>query len=111
MGSGLMTMAHRIGQVISQRAPLMIIDEDRAVPNLLVRSCIQHGEVTPLAGILSRERTKPGDTTLIFAACALDTLIAQADRILFLDRHTATAIDRGRFRSMVRESLLRIVEG
>ena len=111
MDSGSMTMAHRIGQVISRRSPLLIIDGDRAAPNLLVTSCIQQGEVTPLAGILSRERAKMGDTTLLFAACALDTLIAQADRILLLDRHAATAIDRGKFRSMLQESLLRISDG
>ena len=44
-------------------------------------------------------------------AGALDMLVAQADRILILDRRAATAIDRGRFRTMVRESLLRIAEG
>jgi hypothetical protein len=38
-------------------------------------------------------------------------LVAQADRILILDRRAATTIDRGRFRTMVRESLLRIAEG
>lgn len=110
MCSGSMTMAHRIGQVISRRAPLLIIDEDRSAPNLLVKSCVQQGEVTPLAEILSSERTKMSETSLLFAACALDILIAQADRIMLLDRHVATAIGRGRFRSMVRQSLLRAAD-
>ena len=34
-----------------------------------------------------------GDTSLVFAACAMDTLIAQADRIMVLDRHEAKAIE------------------
>jgi predicted ABC-class ATPase len=49
-----------------------------------------------------------GETTLVFAACALDTLVAQADRIMVLDRHVARAVDRDDFRMKVAESLERI---
>ncbi len=98
MGSGSMTMAHQIQNAVARHAPLLIIDEDRAAPNLLVKSCLQKEEVTPLAEILSRERGLIGHTALVFAACAMDTLIAQADRILVLDRHVAKGIDPPEFR-------------
>jgi len=35
----------------------------------------------------------------------MDTLVAQADRIMVLDRHEASAIDREVFRHRVAESL------
>jgi uncharacterized protein len=41
MGSGSMTMACQVQEAIARGAPLLIIDEDRAAPNLLVRSCLQ----------------------------------------------------------------------
>jgi predicted ABC-class ATPase len=104
MGSGSMNMAYQVQRAIERRTPLLIIDEDRAAPNLLVRSCIQSGEVTPLSEILCRDRGKMGETTLIFAACAMDTLVAQADRIMLLDRHVAHAVDRGIFREKVAAS-------
>lgn len=107
MGSGSMTMAHQIQTAIARHAPLLIIDEDRAAPNLLVRSCLQKEEITPLAEILAHERGTMGDTALVFAACAMDTLIAQADRIMVLDRHEASAIDPGVFRRMLAESLMK----
>jgi hypothetical protein len=106
MGSGSMTMAYQVQRAIARGVPLLIIDEDRAAPNLLVQSSLQTGEVTPLSGILARDRGRMGKTTLVFAACAMDTLVAQADRILVLDRHVAAAIDRGAFRRRVRETLL-----
>jgi len=53
----------------------LIIDEDRAVSNLLVRSCLQTEEITPLAEILAHDCGRMGDTTLVFAACAMDTMI------------------------------------
>ena len=105
MGSGSMTMAHQVQESVVRGAPLLIIDEDRAAPNLLVRSCLQTGEVTPLSEILSHDRGKMGETALVFAACALDTLVAQADRIMVLDRHVACGIDREVFRRRVAESL------
>jgi hypothetical protein len=46
-----------------------------------------------------------GETALVFAACAMDTLVAQADRIMVLDRHVASAIDRKAFRKRVAASL------
>lgn len=110
MGSGSMTMASMVQAAVAARAPLLIIDEDRAAPNLLVRSCLQTEEVTPLAELLAKDRTPFRDTTLLFAACAMDTLIAQADRILVFKDHVARAIDRERFRTMLRESLSRTAE-
>ncbi len=104
-GSGSMTMAHQIQKAIVQGAPLLVIDEDRAAPNLLVRSSLQAGEITPLSEILAYDRGKMGDTALVFAACAMDTLIAQADRILLLDQHVAYAINREEFRLRLADSL------
>jgi len=111
MGSGSMTMAHQIQTAVRRHAPLLIIDEDRAAPNLLVRSCLQKEEITPLSEVLSREREKMGSTALVFAACAMDQLIAQADRIIVLDRHVASAIDPGEFRHRVAGLLRRTADG
>ncbi len=111
MGSGSMTMAHQVQTAITRHAPLLIIDEDRAAPNLLVKSCLQKEEITPLAEILTREREKMGDTALVFAACAMDTLIAQADRIMVLDRHDASAINPQEFRRMLAGSLRTMADG
>ncbi len=105
MGSGSMTMASMVQRAVVQGAPLLIVDEDRAAPNLLVRSCLQTGEVTPLSEILAGDRGKMGETALVFAACAMDTLVAQADRIMVLDRHVASGIDREEFRRKVADSL------
>lgn len=105
MGSGSMTMAFQVQGAIARDAPLLLIDEDRAAPNLLVKSCLQTGEVTPLSEILAHDRGKLKDTALVFAACAMDALIAQADRIMLLDRHAASAIDRGEFRLRVAASM------
>jgi len=103
--SGSMTMAHQVGDAIRVRAPLLIIDEDRAAPNLLVRSCLQTEEITPLAEILAHDRGRMGDTSLLVAACAMDTLIAEADRIMLLRRHRASGIDRTAFRHRLAGSL------
>jgi len=51
-----------------------------------------------------------GETALVFAACALDTLVAQADRIMVLDRHDARAVDRDGFRMKVAAALERMAE-
>lgn len=110
MGSGSMTMAAQVQAAFARQAPVLIIDEDRAAPNLLVRSCLQAEEVTPLAELLARDREKTGDTTLLFAACAMDTLIARADRILVLDRHAAGAIDRKQFVALLKASLITTAE-
>jgi hypothetical protein len=101
MGSGSMTMASLVQTAIAGSAPLLIIDEDRAAPNLLVNSCLQTEEITPLARILATDRDRMGSTGLLFAACAMDTLIAEADRIMVLDRHVASAIDPAKFRKKV----------
>ncbi len=39
-----------------------------------------------------------GKTPLVFAACAMDALLTQADRILLPARHMAFTIDRQEFR-------------
>lgn len=108
MGSGSLNMAYQVQRAVERHSPLLIIDEDRAAPNLLVRSCLQSGEVTPLSEILCHHREKMGDTALIFAACAMDTLVAQADRIMILDRHVAYAVDRGEFLDRMATSLQKI---
>jgi len=110
MGSGSMTMAAQVQRACARHSPLLIIDEDKAAPNLLVRSCLQGEEVTPLAELLASSRRNFNDTTLLFAACAMDTLIAQADRIMVLDRHVAGAIDRERFIAMLKDSLKKTAE-
>ena len=109
-GSGSMTMAHQIQTAITRKSPLLVIGEDRAAPNLLVKSCLQKEEITPLSEILGRQREKMGDTALVFAACAMDTLIAQADRIMVFDRYMASAIEPAEFRHRV-AALLRKTAG
>jgi predicted ABC-class ATPase len=111
IGSGSMNMAHQVQDAIARHAPLLIIDEDRAAPNLLVKSCLQKEEITPLSEILAHRRDLLGDTALVFAACALDTLIARADRILLLDRHEASAIEPEAFRQRVAELLRKTADG
>ena len=104
-GSGSMTMAAQVQDAVAREAPLLIIDEDRAAANLLARSCLQGEEVTPLAEILAHDRGRMGETALVFAACATDTLIAEADRIMVLEGHVAAAVDRDAFRARVAASL------
>ncbi|HON82251.1 MAG TPA: ABC-ATPase domain-containing protein [Methanoregulaceae archaeon] len=72
MASGSMYMAYQVQRAIARGAPLLLIDEDHAAPNLLVRSSLQTGEVTPLSEILCRDRGKMGETALVVAACALE---------------------------------------
>lgn len=110
MGSGSMTMACQVQSAVAGKAPLLVIDEDRAAANLLVRSCLQTGEITPLSEILARDPGKLGETTLVVAACAMDTLVAQADRIMILDRHVASALDPETFRQRLAATLLRVAE-
>jgi predicted ABC-class ATPase len=109
-GSGSMGMACQVQEAVRKGAPVLVIDEDRAAPNLLVRSCIQSAEITPLSEIIARQRALLGDTALVLAACAMDTLVAEADRIMLLEQHEARAVDPAAFRTMVRESLLRTAE-
>jgi len=101
IGSGSMSMAHQVQNAVTCHAPLLIIDEDRAAPNLLVKSCLQDGNITPLCEILARNRDRMGGTTLVFAACAMDMLIARADRIMVFDRHEAMAVRPQEFRARV----------
>jgi len=110
MGSGSMTMASQVQRAYSRRVPLLIIDEDRAAPNLLVKSCLQHEDVTPLAELLARGSLRTGETTLLFAACCMDALIAQADRIMVLNRHIAGTITRNEFVNIVKDSLKKTLE-
>jgi len=105
MGSGPMSMAYQVQRAVDRECPLLIIDEDRAAPNLLVGSALQKDDVTPLSAILCHDRGRMKETALVFAACAMDTLVAQADRIMVLDRHVAHAIDREEFRKRVALSL------
>ncbi|WP_298666558.1 P-loop domain-containing protein, partial [uncultured Methanofollis sp.] len=106
-GSGSMTMAVQVQEAVRTGAPLLLIDEDRAAANLLVASCLQDVDVTPLAALLATQRNALGECALIFAASSLDPLIAQADRILLLSGHRAGAISPAAFRARY----LRYLEG
>lgn len=109
-GSGSLVMAHEIRTALSAAAPLLILDEDRAATNLLVPGCLQSGEVTPLSTLLATRREALGETTVLFAASALDILIAQADRILHLSGHEARAIDPEEFRRRLDRHLAEVRE-
>ncbi|MBP2146420.1 putative ABC-class ATPase [Methanofollis sp. W23] len=113
-GSGSMTMAMQFAAAIREEAPLIVVDEDRAAANLLVASCLQEEDVTPLARILAGDREVLGDATLVIASSSLDPLIAQADRILVLRGHQAGAVSKSAFRRAYLEhleGLMRQVEG
>ncbi|QSZ68422.1 hypothetical protein RJ40_09315 [Methanofollis aquaemaris] len=113
-GSGSMTMAMQFAAAIREEAPLIVVDEDRAAANLLVTSCLQEEDVTPLAGLLAGNRAALGDAALVIASSSLDPLIAQADRILVLRGHRADMIHPERFRETYREhlqALIRQMEG
>ncbi len=105
-----MVMAEQVQKAVEEKAPLLLIDEDQAATNLLVRSCLQSEGITPLSTILSEDRGALGETALLFAACSMDILTAEADRILLLDRHAARAVDRDVFRSMVCSHLEQTLE-
>lgn len=109
-GSGSMTMAMQFAAAIREEAPLIVVDEDRGAANLLVSSCLQEEDVTPLAGILAEDREVLGDATLVIASSSLDPLIAQADRILVLRGHRAGAVSKSAFRKAYLEHLKRLVE-
>ncbi|MDD1652335.1 MAG: hypothetical protein LUO86_04805 [Methanomicrobiales archaeon] len=98
-GSASLVMAQQLQQAIRVGAPLCVFDEDTSAPNLLVPSCVQGDEVKVLSRILASERHLLGATTLLFAAGALDILVAQADRILILEGHAARAVDPAAFRA------------
>jgi predicted ABC-class ATPase len=92
-------MASQLQRAVYRGAPLCLFDEDSAAPNLLVPSCIQEGEVEVLSALLARNRGALGETALVFAAGALDILVAEADRILVLSDHHARAILLREFRA------------
>lgn len=98
-GSGSMTMAVQVGAAVREGAPLLLIDEDRAAANLLVRSTLQEEDVTPLAEVLAERPEALGETACIVATSSLDPLIARADRILVLRGHRADAIAPAAFRA------------
>lgn len=104
-GSGSMTMAVQVQDAVRRGAPLVLIDEDRAAANLLVASCLQEADVTPLATLLAKWRSSLGGCAFVFAVSSLDPLIAQADRILLLSGHRAGAVSPAAFRKLYREYL------
>jgi len=97
-GSGSMTMAVQVAAAVREGAPLLLIDEDRAAANLLVRSTLQEEDVTPLSEILTERPEALRSTACVVAASSLDPLIARADRILVLRGHCAGAISVAAFR-------------
>ena len=98
-GSSSLVMASQIQRAVRRGAPLLIFDEDTAAPNLLVPGCVQEGEVEVLSSLLARDPSALGETALVFAAGALDILVAQADRIIILRDHEARAISPREFRA------------
>ena len=98
-GSSSLVMASQLQRAVYRGAPLCIFDEDSAAPNLLVPSCLQEGEVEVLSSLLARDRGALGGTALVFAAGALDILVARADRILVLRNHEAGAVSPREFRA------------
>jgi predicted ABC-class ATPase len=113
-GSSSLVMASRLQRAVYRGAPLCIFDEDNAAPNLLVPSCLQEGEVEVLSSLLARDPGALGGTALVFAAGALDILVARADRILVLRNHEAGAIAPREFRARLSahlEEVLRHLEG
>jgi predicted ABC-class ATPase len=110
MGSGSLVMAAQVQTAVRKRSPLLIVDEDRAAANLLVGSCLQAESVTPLSRIIAERRDAFGETAILFAAGALDLLTAQADRILLLERHEATYVDRAACRETLRRHLIETIQ-
>lgn len=109
-GSASLCMAAQLQTAIRRQSPVLLIDEDRAAANLLVPSCMHAEDVTPLSALLAKRRGFLGNTTLIFAASALDILIAQADRLILLKGHRAFAIGRDEFRRTLCLNLRRTLD-
>ena len=97
-GSGSLIMADQIQQALRKKAPLLLIDEDKAAANLLIPSCVKTEDVRPLSEIFATDRQALNDSTFIFAASSMDLLIAEADRILLLQDHEAGSISREQYR-------------
>ncbi|MDH7592815.1 MAG: ABC-ATPase domain-containing protein [Methanomicrobiales archaeon] len=109
-GSASLCMAAQLQDALRRQVPVILIDEDRAAANLLVPSCTHAEDVTPLSTLLANNRGFLGRTTIVFAASALDILIAQADRLMRLEGHRAFAIGRDEFRRSVCACLRRTLE-
>jgi uncharacterized protein len=109
-GSGSMGMAAQIQQAIDGESPQLVFDEDRSAANLLVPGCLSGPEVRVLSTLLAGERELLGVTALVFTAGTLDILVAQADRILVLDGHQATAIGRVAYRRRLKDYLSKVLE-
>jgi|GEM_PF-364164 len=109
-GSASLVMAQQLQRAVRVGAPLCLFDEDRSAPNLLVPSCVQGDEVMVLSRILASQRDAMGDTALLFAAGALDILVARADRILLLEGHAAHAMNPSEFRRRLRGHLADVME-
>jgi predicted ABC-class ATPase len=102
-------MASQLQAAVRRGAPVCIFDEDSAAPNLLVPGCIQEGEVEVLSALLSRDPSALGGTALVFAAGALDILVARAGRILVLRDHHAAAITPRDFRARLSAHLKEVL--
>ncbi|MGC9436024.1 MAG: P-loop domain-containing protein [Methanomicrobiales archaeon] len=109
-GSGSMVMAARIQDLIGRKCPLLLIDEDSAATNLLVPCATQITGVTPLADIIARHRHLLGGTAVVAASGTMDYLAARADRILALDGHRVTCIDRVAFCDRLRDHYRRMAD-
>jgi predicted ABC-class ATPase len=108
-GSSSLVMASQIQAAVRRGAPLCLFDEDSAAPNLLVPGCVQEGEVEVLSALLARDPGALGETGLVFAAGALDILVARASRILILQDHHARAIDPRDFRARLSAHLMDVL--
>jgi predicted ABC-class ATPase len=91
------------------RPPLPLRRGQRGAPNLLVPSCLQEGEVEVLSALLARDPGALGGTGLVFAAGALDILVARAGRILVLQDHRARAISPAEFRARLSAHLREVL--
>lgn len=109
-GSGSMTMAVQVAAAVREQTPILIIDEDRAAANLLVKSTLQNEDVVPLAELLAKRPDALQDTACVVATSSLDALIARADRILVLRGHGAGAISPDAFRAAYLAHLERCAE-
>jgi len=109
-GSGSMVMAAQIRRLLDRGSPLLLIDEDSAATNLLVPCATQSDGVTPLADLIATRREVLKGAAVVVAAATMDYLTASADRILTLEDHRVTAIDRDLFRRRLRMHYRRLVE-
>lgn len=102
-GSGSASMASRISDAIRKQVPYIIIDEDRAAQNLMVPCYMSSPDVQSLATLLADHRDWLHETSLIIAGSGLELLIAQADRIIRLEKHRVYAQSVTGFREGLRD--------